>query len=55
MTKLISRVTIIGVGVNKYKDNYLPDLRGTQKDLEKIKKYVDERQKNCSFFTEAVY
>lgn len=49
MTKLISRVTIIGVGVNKYKDNYLPDLRGTQKDLEKLKNTLTKDKKTAVF------
>jgi len=45
MIDLSSRVTIMAVGINKYQDSHLPNLRGAHKDVEKIKNVFTKHKK----------
>lgn len=49
MPDLTSRVTIISVGVNRYQDINLPNLRGAYKDIEKIKNLLTKNKKTAIY------
>jgi len=49
MADLSSRVTIIAVGINKYQDRHLPNLRGAHKDVEKIKNIFTKHKKTAIY------
>ena len=40
MTDLSSRVTVIAIGINKYHDRNLRNVKGADKDIEKLKNIV---------------
>src|SRR6266487_632163 len=37
MADISSRVTVIAIGINNYKDPFLPNLKGPQKDIDKLR------------------
>ena len=49
MIDLIARVTIIAVGISKYQDRYLPNLKGPYKDIEKLKYVLTKNQKTAAY------
>ena len=49
MIDLSSRVTIIAVGINKYQDHHLQNLRGAHKDVERIKNIFTKHKKTAIF------
>src|SRR5258705_12278860 len=49
MIDLSSRVTIIAVGINKYQDDHLENLRGAHKDVEKMKKIFTRHRKTALY------
>jgi len=49
MANLTSRVTIIAVGINKYQDHRLQNLRGAHKDVERIKNIFTKHKKTAVY------
>lgn len=49
MVDLSSRVTVIAIGINKYQDRNLRNLKGTYKDIEKIKNLLTKNNKTAIY------
>lgn len=49
MQDLISRVTVIAIGVNHYKDNLLEDLQGPENDVDQLRHLLVENSKTALY------
>ncbi len=49
MKDLVSRITIMAVGINKYRDSRLRNLRGAFKDVEKLKNLLTKNKKTAMY------
>jgi len=49
MIDLSSRVTIIAVGINKYQDRNLRNLKGAHKDIDKLRNLLTKNSKTAIY------
>jgi hypothetical protein len=49
MADLSSRVTVIAIGISKYKDSHLPKLRGPRKDIDRLKNTLTKNIKTAIY------